>query len=207
MLLAGHHVCAAANQRCPITSDQNRNEKWVSVNFSCISQITTYTHKDENNKWLIKPYNVEALDDVQFVKHGDLVRLEHTQTRRNLHSHPEKAPLSHRHKQVTGYGEVRASYQAIPTYHSHVPCYIRLLWHKPATPPPLSLISYSFHPSTLPSAGHPIGWAITRSSTSQCVSYKLPAPAPASHRYHAFHVHLIIIVSYIPLLKFPERRG
>lgn len=72
------------------------------------SQITTYTHKDENNKWLIKPFNAESVDDVQFVKHNDLVRLEHTQTRRNLHSHPEKAPLSNRHKQVTGYGEVRA---------------------------------------------------------------------------------------------------
>lgn len=87
---------------------------YIIILFSyIIFQITTYTHKDENNKWLIKPYNVETVDGIQYVKHGDLVRLEHTQTKRNLHSHPEKAPLSHRHKQVTGYGEVRAMHQAI----------------------------------------------------------------------------------------------
>lgn len=41
------------------------------------------------------------------VKHGDLVRLEHVITRRNLHSHKEIAPISKKHYQVTGYGEVR----------------------------------------------------------------------------------------------------
>lgn len=40
------------------------------------------------------------------VKHGDLVRLEHIITRRNLHSHKEIAPISKKHYQVTGYGEV-----------------------------------------------------------------------------------------------------
>lgn len=35
------------------------------------------------------------------------MRLEHTQTRRNLHSHRETAPLTKKHFQVTGYGEVR----------------------------------------------------------------------------------------------------
>ncbi|XP_055300982.1 protein O-mannosyl-transferase 2 [Sitodiplosis mosellana] len=71
-------------------------------------QITTYTHKDENNKWLIKPYNEEIKPnekDVVLVKHGDLIRLEHIQTKRNLHSHREQAPLTRKHYQVTGYGE------------------------------------------------------------------------------------------------------
>lgn len=40
------------------------------------------------------------------VKHGDLIRFEHIQTKRNLHSHNEKAPLTKKHYQVTGYGEV-----------------------------------------------------------------------------------------------------
>lgn len=72
-------------------------------------QITTYTHKDENNKWLIKPYNDEIKPnekDVVLVKHGDLIRLEHTQTKRNLHSHKEQAPLTKKMYQVSGYGEV-----------------------------------------------------------------------------------------------------
>lgn len=72
-------------------------------------QITTYTHKDENNKWLVKPYNDEIKpdeEDVVLVKHGDLIRLEHIQTKRNLHTHKEQAPLTKKHYQVTGYGEV-----------------------------------------------------------------------------------------------------
>ncbi|KAL1114826.1 hypothetical protein AAG570_007650 [Ranatra chinensis] len=69
-------------------------------------QITTYTHKDENNRWLIKPYNIELDEDViEFVRHGDLIRLEHVPTRRNLHSHREQAPITKKHLQVTGYGE------------------------------------------------------------------------------------------------------
>ncbi|CAH1111302.1 unnamed protein product [Psylliodes chrysocephalus] len=68
-------------------------------------QITTYTHKDDNNKWLIKKYNAEPDDDVQIVQNGDLVRLEHVPTRRNLHSHKEQAPVTKKHFQVTGYGE------------------------------------------------------------------------------------------------------
>ncbi|XP_063706046.1 protein O-mannosyl-transferase 2 [Culicoides brevitarsis] len=69
-------------------------------------QITTYTHKDDNNRWLVKPYNKDpAQDTVQIVKHGDLIRLEHVQTRRNLHAHREVAPLTKKHFQVTGYGE------------------------------------------------------------------------------------------------------
>lgn len=66
-------------------------------------QITTYTHKDENNRWLVKPYNRDALgreQPIQMVRHGDLIRLEHIQTRRNLHSHAERAPLTKTHFQV-----------------------------------------------------------------------------------------------------------
>ncbi|XP_050527645.1 protein O-mannosyl-transferase 2 isoform X4 [Daktulosphaira vitifoliae] len=72
-------------------------------------QITTYAHKDENNRWLIKPYNdddsIHNSSDVRFLKHGDMIRLEHVPTKRNLHSHREPAPITKKHYQVTGYGE------------------------------------------------------------------------------------------------------
>lgn len=73
-------------------------------------QITTYTHKDDNNKWFIKKYNDGAetnndTDEVELVKNGDMVRLEHFTTKRNLHSHREPAPVTKKHYQVTGYGE------------------------------------------------------------------------------------------------------
>ena len=43
-------------------------------------QVTTYSHKDENNKWRLKPHNREVAEGepVTMVKNGDLVRLEHT---------------------------------------------------------------------------------------------------------------------------------
>lgn len=71
--------------------------------------MTTYTHKDDNNLFLVKKYNMELADDddVEIVQNGDLIRLEHVSTRRNIHSHKEMAPISKKHYQVTGYGEVR----------------------------------------------------------------------------------------------------
>lgn len=74
-------------------------------------QITTYTHKDENNRWVVKPYNKEidktAVDEeVKLLKNGQLIRLEHMMTKRNLHSHQELAPVTKKHYQVTGYGDV-----------------------------------------------------------------------------------------------------
>ncbi|XP_035213092.1 protein O-mannosyl-transferase 2-like isoform X1 [Stegodyphus dumicola] len=72
-------------------------------------QVTAYSHKDENNKWLIKKFDSEpdssAEAPVELVKNGDLIRLEHVVTRRNLHSHKEVAPITKRHQQVSCYGE------------------------------------------------------------------------------------------------------
>ncbi|XP_078034543.1 protein O-mannosyl-transferase 2 isoform X2 [Augochlora pura] len=69
-------------------------------------QITTYSHKDDNNLWLVKRLDTDDIpDEPILVKHGDLIRLEHVITHRNLHSHKEYAPLSKKHYQVTGYGE------------------------------------------------------------------------------------------------------
>lgn len=70
-------------------------------------QITTYTHKDENNYWRVKHYNTEYEQNstVEFLRHGDIIRLEHVPTKRNLHSHRVSAPATKKHNQVTGYGE------------------------------------------------------------------------------------------------------
>ena len=83
-------------------------------------QVTAYAHKDENNRFLVKKWNSEGRPELDFldpnrmnetmeielVRHGDLIRLEHVVTRRNVHTHSEKAPLSKKQFQVTGYGEV-----------------------------------------------------------------------------------------------------
>lgn len=70
-------------------------------------QITTYTHKDENNNWVIKPYQVEDFKRTTLLRSGNLIRLTHASTKRNLHSHSEPAPITKKHYQVTGYGEVK----------------------------------------------------------------------------------------------------
>lgn len=42
-----------------------------------------------------------------------MIRLEHVPTRRNLHSHRESAPITKKHYQVTGYGEVNITFKTI----------------------------------------------------------------------------------------------
>ncbi|KAE8586088.1 hypothetical protein XENTR_v10021546 [Xenopus tropicalis] len=69
-------------------------------------QVTTYSHKDQNNLWIIKKHNSESdpASPVELVRHGDIIRLEHKMTSRNLHSHQREAPLTKKHLQVTTYG-------------------------------------------------------------------------------------------------------
>ncbi|XP_077319734.1 protein O-mannosyl-transferase 2 [Lithobates pipiens] len=69
-------------------------------------QVTTYSHKDQNNFWIIKKQNsdYDPAGPLEFVRHGDIIRLEHKTTGRNLHSHQREAPLTKKHLQVTAYG-------------------------------------------------------------------------------------------------------
>ncbi|XP_072130931.1 protein O-mannosyl-transferase 2 isoform X3 [Mobula birostris] len=69
-------------------------------------QVTAYLHKDDNNFWIVrKPEHTTDPDGpAQYVRHGDVVKLEHKETSRNMHSHQHEAPLTKKHFQVTGYG-------------------------------------------------------------------------------------------------------
>ncbi|XP_030636497.1 protein O-mannosyl-transferase 2 [Chanos chanos] len=69
-------------------------------------QVTAYLHKDYNNLWLVKRQDSadEPSGTPDLVRHGDIIRLEHKETTRNLHSHLHEAPLTKKHLQVTGYG-------------------------------------------------------------------------------------------------------
>ena len=71
-------------------------------------QITTYSHKDSNNEWVIEKAwgsSVRKDDDpVEFVLDGDVVRLVHDATKKNLHSHHIPAPLTDSEYEVSGYG-------------------------------------------------------------------------------------------------------
>ncbi|XP_072284506.1 protein O-mannosyl-transferase 2 [Pyxicephalus adspersus] len=69
-------------------------------------QVTTYSHKDQNNFWIIKKQDsdYDPAAPLEFVHHGDIIRLQHKTTGRNLHSHQREAPLTKKHLQVTAYG-------------------------------------------------------------------------------------------------------
>ncbi|KAG0374929.1 Protein O-mannosyltransferase 2 [Mortierella sp. AD032] len=79
-------------------------------------QVTTYHHKDNNNKWIIvRPHALQKSlgpnlnpnnfnGDIHILKHGDVIRLVHDNTGRNLHTHRIRAPITTTQLEVSGYG-------------------------------------------------------------------------------------------------------
>jgi predicted acylesterase/phospholipase RssA len=70
-------------------------------------QVTCYAGLDANNEWLVKPAHGQPAGSRAGnpVAHGDIVRLEHVGTRRNLHSHTGfPSPLTGQ-QEVTCFGE------------------------------------------------------------------------------------------------------
>ncbi|KAI8997834.1 Dolichyl-phosphate-mannose-protein mannosyltransferase-domain-containing protein [Pilobolus umbonatus] len=74
-------------------------------------QITGYGHRDSNNDWqIMKARSMhtdgieDSQDEIEYVRDGDIVRLQHLMTKVNLHSHPISAPLSSKNWEVSGYG-------------------------------------------------------------------------------------------------------
>ncbi|KAE9372124.1 glycosyltransferase family 39 protein [Stipitochalara longipes BDJ] len=71
-------------------------------------QITCYHHKDANNEWWFYPNRNQAEYDPEappkFVADGDVLRLIHSQTGRNLHSHEVAAPVTKADREVSCYG-------------------------------------------------------------------------------------------------------
>ncbi|KAK7980645.1 hypothetical protein PG989_013102 [Apiospora arundinis] len=73
-------------------------------------QVTCYHHKDANNEWWFYPNRQEAdynpEEEPRFIGDGSVVRLIHTMTGRNLHSHDIAAPVTKSHKEVSSYGNL-----------------------------------------------------------------------------------------------------
>ncbi|KAI1297036.1 hypothetical protein EDD11_007246 [Mortierella claussenii] len=69
-------------------------------------QITLYPHKDSNNDWIMQKRDGSIPDSLEYVKHGDVVRLLHVSTKKRLHSHDNKPPVTEteNHFEVSGYG-------------------------------------------------------------------------------------------------------
>ncbi|EIW84678.1 glycosyltransferase family 39 protein [Coniophora puteana RWD-64-598 SS2] len=71
-------------------------------------QVTCYHYKDNNNEWNILPrWDEPAFDpnsDMRFLKHGDIIRLQHGPSTRNLHSHEVAGPITKVNYEVSCYG-------------------------------------------------------------------------------------------------------
>ncbi len=71
-------------------------------------QITCYHHKDANNEWWFYPNRAQTEFDpespLKYVADGDVLRLIHSQTGRNLHSHEVAAPVTKADREVSCYG-------------------------------------------------------------------------------------------------------
>ncbi|CCE64031.1 hypothetical protein TPHA_0G01950 [Tetrapisispora phaffii CBS 4417] len=73
-------------------------------------QISLYAHNDDNNKWLIELFDEPNAELTSFRNITDKtkIRLKHFSTRRRLHSHDHKAPVSEFsdwQKEVSAYGD------------------------------------------------------------------------------------------------------
>ena len=71
-------------------------------------QVTCYHHKDANNDWFFYPNRSLPLYDpeqpLSYVADKDVLRLIHSQTGRNLHSHAVSAPVTKGDYEVSSYG-------------------------------------------------------------------------------------------------------
>lgn len=70
-------------------------------------QITAYAGHDSNDYWLVKAQHGLSSDKKigQAVRHGDILRLEHVATKKNLHSHiGAPSPLTGQ-QEVTAFGD------------------------------------------------------------------------------------------------------
>jgi dolichyl-phosphate-mannose-protein mannosyltransferase len=81
-------------------------------------QVTCYHYKDENNDWTFLPrWDEPSYDPAQPLKYladGDVVRLNHAATTRNLHTHEVPAPVTKNHNEVSCYGNA-----TIGDYHDY----------------------------------------------------------------------------------------
>ncbi|KAI8808004.1 Dolichyl-phosphate-mannose-protein mannosyltransferase-domain-containing protein [Cladochytrium replicatum] len=77
-------------------------------------QVTCYPFRDENSSWELKPALVSdngtfvetAVEGFVPIKNGDIVRLEHTATKKRLHSHDVRGPVTdnENHNEASCYG-------------------------------------------------------------------------------------------------------
>ncbi|KAI8048943.1 Dolichyl-phosphate-mannose-protein mannosyltransferase-domain-containing protein [Gilbertella persicaria] len=69
-------------------------------------QVTLYPHRDDNNWWTIYKVGDEHPTTIDYVKHGDIITLKHSDSDKRLHSHDIRPPMTDvdYHNEVSAYG-------------------------------------------------------------------------------------------------------
>lgn len=74
-------------------------------------QVTCYHYKDNNNDFIITPIwedpqlpEDDSTAPLRMLKSGDVIRLVHEATGRNIHSHAVPAPVTKENYEISGYG-------------------------------------------------------------------------------------------------------
>jgi dolichyl-phosphate-mannose--protein O-mannosyl transferase len=84
----------------------SHNIDYHHVGSSKQQQVTGFGGADENDYWIVKgPHSKdEFFNKGNPVKNGDIIRLEHLNTRKNLHSHPGiPAPLTAQQQEISAF--------------------------------------------------------------------------------------------------------
>jgi dolichyl-phosphate-mannose--protein O-mannosyl transferase len=67
--------------------------------------VTGFPHiNDPNSFWIVRGPHKSRCSRGALIKHGDIIRLQHLNTRRNLHSHLHSSPLTGQ-QEVSAFGE------------------------------------------------------------------------------------------------------
>lgn len=85
----------------------SHNINYTHPGTSGQQQVTCYQNLDANDFWVVKMEMVDEFEnhfDGKIIQHGDIIRLEHFMTGRNLHSHNGiQSPVTHQ-QEVTCFG-------------------------------------------------------------------------------------------------------
>eukprot|EP00002_Diphylleia_rotans_P012921 TRINITY_DN2523_c0_g1_i1.p1 TRINITY_DN2523_c0_g1~~TRINITY_DN2523_c0_g1_i1.p1 ORF type:complete len:217 (+),score=25.43 TRINITY_DN2523_c0_g1_i1:65-715(+) len=69
--------------------------------------VTGFPHNDDpNSLWLVKARHGQVCKNGERIKSGSVIRLEHVNTRKNLHSHNHRSPLS-QSQEVSAYAPTK----------------------------------------------------------------------------------------------------
>lgn len=73
-------------------------------------QVTAYSYKDSNNNWVFHRVRESELwtsneTDIEYITDGEIYRLVHQMTKRNLHTHQIASSVDKKNWEVSGYGD------------------------------------------------------------------------------------------------------